>query len=106
MKKSATSKGDEGAVRTSSGIPVKNVYTPNDVEFDYEVDLGDPGRYPFTRGIHEEMYRRKAWSTRNLCGLESPLKTNERLRYLMREGQSGIAIVPDTPTQLGVDADH
>ena len=106
MKKSVTSKGDEGAVRTSSGIPVKNVYTPNDVEFDYERDLGDPGKYPFTRGIHEVMYRRKAWSTRNLCGLESPLKTNERLRYLMREGQSGIAIVPDTPTQLGVDADH
>jgi len=106
MKKPVTNKGDEGSVRTSSGIPVKNVYTPNDVEFDYVRDLGDPGRYPFTRGIHEEMYRRKAWSTRNLCGLESPLKTNERLRYLMREGQSGIAIVPDTPTQLGVDADH
>ncbi len=106
MRKIAKGKDDEGAVRTWSGIPVKNVYTPADIAVDYEKDLGNPGTYPYTRGIHEQMYRRRPWSTRNLCGLESPLKTNERLRYLMREGQSGIAIVPDTPTQLGVDADH
>jgi methylmalonyl-CoA mutase N-terminal domain/subunit len=107
MKKPRKRDVDEGAHSSSSGIPLKNVYTPADVgDIDYERDLGDPGKYPFTRGIHEEMYRRRVWSTRNLCGLESPIKTNERLRYLMREGQSGIAIVPDTPTQLAVDADH
>ncbi len=106
MTKAAKAKDDEGTVRTWSGIPVKNVYTPDDVAVDYGKDLGNPGTYPYTRGIHEQMYRRKPWGTRNLCGLESPLKTNERLRYLMREGQSGVAIVPDTPTQLGVDADH
>lgn len=94
-------------VRTWSGIPVKNVYGPKDVEpLEYVRDLNDPGKFPYTRGIHEEMYRRKPWSTRNLCGLESPLKTNERLKFLIREGQAGIAIVPDTPTQLSVDADH
>ena len=107
MKKSTTKKGGEGTVSTWSGIPVKTFYDPKDVAgVDYERDLNDPGGYPYTRGIHEEMYRRRTWSTKNLCGLESPLKTNERLKYLMSEGQTGIAIVPDTPTQLGVDADH
>jgi len=107
MKKTTMSKAPQGEYRTWSGIPVKNVYGPKDVEdLDYARDLNDPGKFPYTRGIHEEMYRRKPWSTRNLCGLESPLKTNERLKFLIREGQAGIAIVPDTPTQLSVDADH
>jgi methylmalonyl-CoA mutase N-terminal domain/subunit len=107
MKKPAKREGNEEAFSTWSGIPIKSVYTPNDVEdVDYDRDLNDPGKFPFTRGIHEEMYRRRTWSTKNLCGLESPLKTNERLKYLMKEGQTAIAIVPDTPTQLGVDADH
>jgi len=109
MKKKTTTAGKAPGeeYRTWSGIPVKNVYGPKDNEdLEYDRDLNDPGKFPFTRGIHEDMYRRKAWSTRNLCGLESPLKTNERLKFLIREGQAGIAIVPDTPTQLSVDADH
>lgn len=100
-------KNREQGFHTWSKIPAKKVYTPGDLgELDYEKDLNDPGKFPFTRGIYENMYRQRLWNTRNLCGLESPLKTNERLKYLIKEGQSGVAIVPDTPTQLGIDGDH
>lgn len=93
--------------QTPSGIEVKETFTSRDLEGWREDEaLGAPGSFPFTRGKFESMYRERLWITRNLCGLISPQRTNERLRFLMTAGQTGIALVPDTPTQLGIDADH
>jgi methylmalonyl-CoA mutase N-terminal domain/subunit len=92
---------------TWSGIPLNGTYGPEDIQdLDYKRDLGDAGEFPFTRGIHERMYRQKLWIARNLCGLNSPWGTNERIKYLQREGQEGVAVVPDTHTMLGIDGDH
>lgn len=93
--------------RTWSGIALAASYGPSgEAPDDYAQRLGDPGAAPFTRGAHREMYRQRLWITRQLCGLDTPEATNERLRYLIRNGQTGLAIVPDTPTQLGLDSDH
>ncbi len=96
-----------GSGRTWSGIDLKTFYGPADASGrDYAQSIGDPGSMPFARGGHPEMYRKKLWITRQLCGLETPTATNARLRYLIEQGQTGLAIVPDTPTQLGIDSDH
>ena len=93
--------------RTNSGLPLKDLYTAEDLKgFDLARDLGEPGEFPFTRGIHREMYRTRGWVQKQLCGLVSPGATNERLKFLRREGVTGLALVPDTPTQLGLDGDH
>lgn len=90
-----------------SGISLKQIYRPNDIRtLDYNRDIGDAGEFPFTRGIHSGMYRRKLWIARNLCGLDSPWETNRRIKYLVKEGQEGVAVVPDTHTMLGIDGDH
>jgi methylmalonyl-CoA mutase N-terminal domain/subunit len=92
---------------TPSGIPVKEVYRPEDVaEFDYEHDLGDPGDYPFTRGVHPNMYRGRLWTRRVQVGFGTPRETNERLRYLFREGQGGFILTIDLPTSYGFDSDE
>lgn len=97
----------EGNFFTWSEIPLKSIYGPGDIQsLDYKFDLGDAGEFPFTRGIHRKMYRQKLWIARNLCGLDSPWETNERIKYLQKEGQEGIAVVPDTHTMLGIDGDH
>ena len=92
---------------TLSGVPVENLYTPADLaEFNYERDLGDPGEYPFTRGIHATMYRGKLWTMRQFSGFGAPEDTNQRLHYLLKQGQTGLSIAFDLPTLMGYDSDH
>ncbi|NIQ38762.1 MAG: methylmalonyl-CoA mutase [Proteobacteria bacterium] len=91
-----------------SGIHIKPVYTPTDLEeigFDYENDAPDPGQYPFTRGIHPLGYRSRAWTTRQYSGFGTPEETNERFKFLISHGQTGLNVAFDLPTQMGYDSD-
>ncbi|MGC8661038.1 MAG: acyl-CoA mutase large subunit family protein [Nitrososphaeria archaeon] len=90
---------------TRSGIPVKVLYTPLDVKGSYMERLGFPGRYPFTRGIHEEMYRKRLWTIREFSGYGDAIETNRRLKYLLQQGETGLSIAFDYPTLLGLDSD-
>jgi methylmalonyl-CoA mutase N-terminal domain/subunit len=97
----------EEVFTTLSGVPIKRLYTPADLsEFDYSQDLGDPGEYPYTRGIHPTMYRGKIWTMRQFSGFGSPEDTNERLHYLLKQGQTGLSIAFDLPTLMGYDCNH
>jgi len=92
---------------TLSGVPVDPVYTEDDLkDFSYPRDLGDPGQYPYTRGIHRTMYRGKLWTMRQFSGFGSPEDTNQRLHYLLKQGQTGLSIAFDLPTLMGYDSDH
>jgi methylmalonyl-CoA mutase N-terminal domain/subunit len=92
---------------TLSGVPVERLYTPAHLaDFDYARDLGDPGEYPFTRGIHRTMYRGKVWTMRQFSGYGTPEETNRRLHYLLAQGQTGLSIAFDLPTLMGYDSDH
>ncbi len=90
---------------TDSGIEVKPLYTKDDVPADLDERLGDPGEYPFTRGIHERMYRDRRWTMRQYAGYASAKETNERFHYLIRNGSTGLSMAFDLPTQLGRDSD-
>jgi methylmalonyl-CoA mutase N-terminal domain/subunit len=92
---------------TISGRPIERLYTEADVQdLDYERDLGDPGQYPYTRGIHETMYRGKLWTMRQFAGFGSATHTNERFKYLLEHGVSGLSVAFDLPTLMGRDPDH
>ena len=91
---------------TSAGIPVEQVYTPADVELDYAGDLGMPGEYPYTRGIQPTMYRGRFWTMRQYAGYATAEESNRRYKYLLQQGQTGLSVAFDLPTQLGYDADH
>ncbi|MGD8982911.1 MAG: methylmalonyl-CoA mutase family protein [Desulfobacteraceae bacterium] len=96
----------EEVFRTESGIPVKRLYTPVDVEAtDYDADLGYPGQYPFTRGVYPTMYRGRLWTMRNYAGFGTAEDTNKRYRYLLEQGMPGLSMAFDLPTQLGYDSD-
>lgn len=91
-----------------SGIHVKSVYTPKDLEeigFDPEKDLAYPGEYPFTRGIHPQGYRSREWTTRQYTGFGTPEETNERFKLMISHGQTGLNVAFDLPTQMGLDSD-
>ncbi len=89
-----------------SGFDIKTSYGPADISpLSYEKDLGDPGQYPYTRGIHADMYRGRLWTIRQLGSLGSPIKANERIRQLIRMGATGISICFDMPTIMGRDSD-
>jgi methylmalonyl-CoA mutase, N-terminal domain len=91
---------------TLDGIGVKPVYGPADLAgFDYARDLGDPGEYPFTRGIHPHMYRARLFTMRQYIGFGTPRETNARFKYLMAHGQDALNVAFDLPTQLGLDSD-
>ncbi len=90
---------------TDSGIDVKKLYDPSDVAPDLEERLGEPGGFPFTRGIHDGMYRDRLWTMRQYAGFSSPEDTNERYRYLIEHGSTGLSMAFDLPTQLGRDSD-
>jgi methylmalonyl-CoA mutase N-terminal domain/subunit len=92
---------------TLSGVPVAPLYTEDGLnDFSYQRDLGDPGAYPYTRGIHRTMYRGKLWTMRQFSGFGSPEDTNQRLHYLLEQGQTGLSIAFDLPTLMGYDSDH
>lgn len=91
-----------------SGIRVKPVYTPQDLDevgFDYEKDLGDPGQYPFTRSLHPQGYRSRAWTTRQYTGFGTPQESNKRFKLMISHGQTGLNVAFDLPTQMGYDSD-
>ena len=93
--------------KTASGIPVKRLYTPLDVAgLDYLRDLGFPGQYPFTRGVYATMYRGRIWTMRQYAGYGTAEETNKRFKYLLKQGQTGLSVAFDFPTQLGYDPDH
>ena len=97
----------QAAFTTLSDVPVERLYTAADLAgFDYARDLGDPGEFPFTRGIHRTMYRGKVWTMRQFSGFGSPENTNRRLHYLLEQGQTGLSIAFDLPTLMGLDSDH
>jgi methylmalonyl-CoA mutase N-terminal domain/subunit len=93
--------------QTTSGIPVKRVFSPEDVaELDYQQDLNLPGEYPYTRGVQPTMYRSRFWTMRQYAGFGTAEDTNQRYRYLLDHGQTGLSVAFDLPTQIGYDSDH
>jgi methylmalonyl-CoA mutase N-terminal domain/subunit len=91
---------------TSSGIEIQDLYTPVDtVALDEDGDLGRPGEFPFTRGVQPTMYRGRLWTMRQYAGFASAEQTNQRFRYLLEQGQTGLSVAFDLPTQLGYDSD-
>ena len=92
---------------TSSGIPVDRIYTPPDDQAgDYVSRLGFPGEYPYTRGVQPTMYRGRFWTMRQYAGFGTAVESNKRYRYLLDQGQTGLSVAFDLPTQIGYDADH
>ncbi|MCX5743265.1 MAG: methylmalonyl-CoA mutase family protein [Proteobacteria bacterium] len=92
-----------------SGIPLKPVYGPEDLAergWSYETSLGDPGQYPYTRGPHATMYRGKPWTMRMFAGFGTPEDTNQRFKFLLASGQTGLSTAFDMPTLMGYDPDH
>ena len=90
---------------TLSGIPLDRAYTPADVDMDYAEDLGFPGQYPFTRGVQPTMYRGRLWTMRQYAGYATAEESNARYKYLLEQGQTGLSVAFDLPTQIGYDAD-
>ena len=90
---------------TLSGIPLDRAYTPADVEIDYLNDLNFPGQYPFTRGVQPTMYRGRFWTMRQYAGYATAEESNARYKYLLEQGQTGLSVAFDLPTQIGYDAD-
>ncbi|MGD9682574.1 MAG: methylmalonyl-CoA mutase [Candidatus Obscuribacterales bacterium] len=107
VKELSKPKGKERVYETISGIPLKPVYTKEDLkDFDYDRQLADPGQFPYTRGIHKDMYRGKLWTMRQFAGFGGPEETNERFKYLLSQGQTGLSTAFDLPTLMGYDSDH
>ena len=92
---------------TISGKPIRPLYSEKDLsDFDYAMDLNDPGKFPYTRGVHETMYRGRLWTMRLFSGFGSPEETNKRYHYLLEHGQTGLSVAFDFPTLMGYDADQ
>jgi len=92
---------------TVSGVPIERLYTPEDVRnLDYDKDLGDPAKPPYTRGIYPTMYRGRLWTMRQFSGFGSAADTNERFHYLLKHGQTGLSVAFHLPTLMGYDSDH
>ena len=105
-KAAASAPERRDAFETTSGIPVRDVYTAADLAgLDPATDLGLPGEYPFTRGVQPTMYRSRFWTMRQYAGFATAAETNERFRYLLGQGQTGLSVAFDLPTQMGYDSD-
>ncbi|MGB5704997.1 MAG: methylmalonyl-CoA mutase family protein, partial [Polyangiales bacterium] len=90
---------------TSSDFEVPDLLTPADLDADYQRDLGFPGQFPYTRGVQPTMYRGRLWTMRMFAGFGTPRQTNERFRYLLAQGQTGLSTAFDFPTLMGYDSD-
>jgi methylmalonyl-CoA mutase N-terminal domain/subunit len=91
---------------TVSGVEIEPLYTPESLgEFDPETDLGYPGQYPFVRGVHATMYRSRLWTMRQFAGFGTPQQTNQRFKFLLKQGQTGLSTAFDLPTLMGLDSD-
>lgn len=111
LKEKVKDKGSDSALgekaRTSSGIEVNLLYTPEDIKgVDYLNELGFPGEYPFTRGVYPTMYRGRNWTMRQYSGLATAEESNARYKFLLEGGQTGLSVALDLPTQMGIDSDH
>jgi methylmalonyl-CoA mutase N-terminal domain/subunit len=107
VSKSLEKLPESGEFLTSSYIPVSRVYTPLDIaDSDYLRDLGFPGEYPLTRGVYPTMYRARLWTMRQYAGFGTAEQTNQRFKYLLEQGQRGLSVAFDFPTQVGYDCDH
>src|SRR6266702_264146 len=91
---------------TISGVENEPLYSPENVDLDYERDLGLPGEFPFTRGVYPSMYRGRLWTMRQFAGFGTAAETNARFRYLLDHGQTGLSTAFDMPTLMGYDSDH
>ena len=94
---------------TESGLVQDTVYTPEDLDetkFDYQDNLGYPGEYPYARGVQPNMYRGRIWTMRQYSGYATAEESNRRFRYLLDQGQTGLSVAFDLPTQIGYDSDH
>jgi methylmalonyl-CoA mutase N-terminal domain/subunit len=91
---------------TMSGVENEPLYAPDNVDVDYDRDLGYPGAFPFTRGVYPSMYRGRLWTMRQFAGFGTVVETNERFRYLLEHGQTGLSTAFDMPTLMGYDSDH
>ncbi len=97
---------EQREVRTAAGIPVEEVYRPEaSAELDYDAERGDPGAFPYARGVYSSMYRGRPWTMRQYAGFASPAESNARYRYLLAQGQTGLSVAFDLPTQMGYDSD-
>jgi len=104
--KKPTGLGERKAASTT-GLPMDAVVTPEDLRgWDPERELGYPGQFPFTRGVYPTMYRGRLWTTRQYAGFGTAVESNQRYRYLLEQGQSGLSVAFDLPTQIGMDSDH
>src|SRR6201994_524756 len=92
--------------RPTAAEEAEPLYSPENVEIDYERDLGWPGAYPFTRGVYPSMYRGRLWTMRQFAGFGTAEETNIRFRYLLEHGQTGLSTAFDMPTLMGYDSDH
>lgn len=93
--------------KTGSNLEVNRLYTPDDIEdLDYNEKLGFPGQYPFTRGVQPTMYRGRLWTMRQYAGFATAEESNKRYKYLLEQGQTGLSVAFDLPTQIGYDSDH
>ena len=102
-KDAAGKKGAEDPVHNSSGIPLNRFYTQQD---NSAYDMEDPGQFPFTRGLFDTGYRTRLWTMRQYAGYATAQESNERFRYLLEQGQTGLSVAFDLPTQMGYDSDH
>ena len=101
----AAAKLRESSFTTLSGDALQAVYGPEDMQLDYERDLGWPGDFPYTRGVHASMYRGRLWTMRQFAGFGTAQQTNERFKFLLEHGQTGLSVAFDFPTLMGRDAD-
>jgi len=107
VSKSLEKLPEKGEISTSSNIPINRIYTPLDIaDFDYLRDLGFPGEYPLARGVYPTMYRARFWTMRQYAGFGTAEQTNQRFKYLLEHGQTGLSVAFDFPTQVGYDCDH
>src|SRR5437588_2096354 len=105
-KENAAAPPREQPPTTVSSVPVEPLYTPDNLgDFDPEAELGYPGQFPFTRGVHATMYRSRLWTMRQFAGFGTPRQTNERFRFLLDKGQTGLSTAFDLPTLMGLDSD-
>src|SRR5579884_3101805 len=106
VKENAAAPPREQPPTTVSGVPIEPLYTPESLDgFDPDADLGYPGQYPFTRGVHATMYRSRLWTMRQFAGFGTARQTNERFRFLLDKGQTGLSTAFDLPTLMGLDSD-
>lgn len=105
-EKGENSRDRQPKFQTLSGVPIKDLYTPEDTrDLDYLRDLGFPGKYPFTRGVYHNMYRGRIWTMRQFSGFGRAKDTNRRFKFLMEKGQTGLSTAFDMPTLMGLDSD-